>query len=388
MSSPQGMMELQELMDRIRQLTTENEQLKAQGLDRNGDIDASTLNSESRMTSAATDPEQSTSSNASGSTSIHARYVYVPRERKCSKFTGKLSFDLVTLDQWVMEVRRCFEARPMSNAEQVLFLYDHLDGGAKAEVEFHEALDRDTAEKIFKILAENFSCPQSYVAAQLCFFQRHQKEGESLRDFSHVLKSLMDAVIKKTPGGILNHDIVLRDQFAENVNDDMLRRELKRQLALDADMSFVTLRNIAIKWGYEGKQGTRTRPRAFSFDTYVSAQGSPGADSNAISATNTEMTELKECLRRQQAQLDAILSQLNSSRSQANPRSVGGQSKTYRFHPDGRPICIRCNRAGHIAKNCRIYPNLTDVVTQGVGQRALAPNQLVELPAPLQPQEN
>lgn len=276
----------------------------------------------------------------------------------------------------------------MPNAEQVLFLYDYLDGGAKAEVEFHEASDRDTAEKIFKILAENFSCSQSYVAAQLCFFQRHQKEGESLRDFSHVLKSLMDAVIKKTPGGILNHDLVLRDQFAENVNDDMLRRELKRRLALDPDMSFVTLRSIAIKWVEEGKQGMRTRHRAFSFDTHVSVGSSRGVDSNAISATNTEMIELKECLRRQQAQLDAILSQLNSSRPQANSRSVGGQSKTYQFHPDGRPICNRCSRAGHIARYCRIEPNSSNVATQGVGQRAVAHNQLVESPAPLQPQEN
>lgn len=308
MSSPQGMTELRELMDQIRQLQAENEQLKAQGQDRNRNTDASTSNSESRITPASTDSEQSTSSNASGSASIHARYVYVPRERKCSKFTGKMSVDLL--------------------------------------------------------------------------------EGESLRDFSHVLKSLMDAVIKKTPGGILNHDLVLRDQFAENVNDDMLRRELKKRLALDPDMSFVTLRSIAIKWVEEGKQGMRTRHRAFSFDTHVSVGSSRGVDSNAISATNTEMIELKECLRRQQAQLDAILSQLNSSRPQANSRSVGGQSKTYQFHPDGRPICNRSSRAGHIAKYCRIEPNSSNVATQGVGQRAVAHNQLVESPAPLQPQEN
>lgn len=97
---------------------------------------------------------------------------------------------------------------------------------------------------------------------------------------------------KKTPGGILNPDLVLRDQFAENVNDDMLRRELKRLLALDPDMIFFTLHSIAIKWVDEGKQGTRTRPRAFSFDTHVSVGGSRGADSNAISGANTEMTEL------------------------------------------------------------------------------------------------
>lgn len=127
--------------------------------------------------------------------------MYVPREHKCSRFTGKLSADLLTVDQWFKEACRCLDARPLPNAEQVLFLYDHLDGAAKAEVEFHDVSHRDTADKIFKILTDNFSCSKSYVAAQLSFFQRHQKEGESMRDFSHVLKTLMDAVIKKNTGG-------------------------------------------------------------------------------------------------------------------------------------------------------------------------------------------
>ena len=46
-------------------------------------------------------------------------------------------FDLLTVDQWVAEARRRLEGRHMSLAEQLLFLYDHLEGGAKSELEFH-----------------------------------------------------------------------------------------------------------------------------------------------------------------------------------------------------------------------------------------------------------
>ena len=387
MSTPEGMEELQGLMDEIRQLRAENEQLKSRRRSQDGATHGSTSNSESHAPSAASSSEQSTSNNASEAL-VHTRYVYVPRERKCSKFTGKLSTDLLTIDQWVKEARRCLEARPMSNAEQVLFLYDHLEGGAKAEVDFHDASNRDTAEKIIKILIDNFSCSQSYVAAQLCFFQRHQKEGESLRDFSHEIKILMDAVMKKTPGGLLNSDRVLRDQFAEGVNDDMLRRELKIRLALDPDMSFLALRGVAIKWMEEGKQGTKPRPKAFSFDMHASMGGGQGAESNAIVASNNELTDLKECLRRQQAQLDAILTQLNTSRPQANQRGGGSTSKSYRFQQDGRPICMRCDRAGHIAQYCRVDVESTKVTAQGVPQRAMTHNQLVEQPMSLQPQGN
>lgn len=138
-------------------------------------------------------------------------YVHVPRQHKCSKFTGKMSVDLLTVEQVVEEVWRCLEARHKSNDVQSLFITDHLEGGPKSEVHFHA--NRDTPEKIFAILNENFSCAQSYVAAQLQLFQCHQWEGESLHDYSHALKSLMDIAIHKSPGGIPNSDLLLHDNL-------------------------------------------------------------------------------------------------------------------------------------------------------------------------------
>lgn len=51
---------------------------------------------------------------------------------------------------------------------------------------------------------------------------------------------------KKTLEDILNSDRVLCDQFLENVNDDTLRRGLKRRLVPDAEMSFLTLQKVEI----------------------------------------------------------------------------------------------------------------------------------------------
>ena len=248
--------------------------------------------------------------------------------------------------------------------EQLLFITDHLDGGAKSEINFHSRADRNTPEKIFQILRENYSCAQSYVAAQFQFFQRTQREGEFLRDYSHALKSLMDLAIRKTPGGIPNSDVLLRDQFVEHVLDDMLRRELKQHVVQQPSIPFVNLRAIAIRWAETSRQGGKIRPRVNSCDSYSQAvDRSEGRTFAVTASSNDEMAEIKECLRKQQAQLDTIMKHVTAQSSQPTQSDVAlTPAKQLRFPTDGKLICHRCNRAGHIARFCRV--NLTAAKTR------------------------
>lgn len=346
------MAELEALLEQLRQLKADNEQLQ-------GQVNSLTTAASSTNTQAGAPATPTPAREAAASTSetetVVTRFVHVPSQRKCPKFTGKISVDLFTVEKWVEEARRCLEVRHMPLAEQLLFLMDHVEEGAKSELDFHPFETRNTPEKIFTLLLENFSCSQSYVAAQLQLYQRSQKEGESLREYSYALKSLMDVVIRKTPGGVPNSDRLLRDQFIENVLDDTLRRELKKQVATAPEMSFVSLRSIAIKWGEEARTGGKARARAYSCDAYMQVEGG-GGDVNAVSAkTRDEMSELRECFSKQQAQLDAILKQLGMfPQHVTQPREQTSSSRPYRYMPDGKPVCLRCNRAGHIAKFCRV----------------------------------
>lgn len=342
--------DVQALLEQLQQLKAANEQLRGQ------------LQERSPVTGQVPDPVPGQSTVPSNMNSINEAsnvcYVYAPRERKCPRFTGKLSVDLLTVDQWVEEVRRCLEIRPMSRAAQVMFVMDHLDGSAKSEVCFHSSISRDTPDKIFDILVENYSCTQSYVAAQLQFFQRTQREGESLRDYSHALKSLMDIVSCKTPGGIPNSDILLRDQFTEHVHDDMLRRELKQRVLQTPDLSFLALRSIALKWADVGRQGGKTRPRAYSCDTNCQVVEGVNAEMHAVTlGSNDDILQIKECLRKQQVQLDTLMKQMSvhfSQPSQTDIPSISPTTGPFRFQADGKPICHRCGRAGHIARFCRV----------------------------------
>lgn len=51
------------------------------------------------------------------------RYVNVPRERKCPRFSGKTSQDSLGVEDWIEEVRSSLTVCHMSDAEQVFFCF-------------------------------------------------------------------------------------------------------------------------------------------------------------------------------------------------------------------------------------------------------------------------
>lgn len=181
-------------------------------------------------------------------------------------------------------------------------------------------------------------------------------DGESLREYSHALLSLMEVIKRRSPRVIPNADHLVRDQFIEYVRDGMLRRELKRSVRLNPNVSFLTIRSEAIRWVEEGEHVGNPRTRAYSCDTQVEVVGECNVSQAVTAKPNTELAELKECLRRQQAQLDMLLNHfaLTSVPPQTDREATVNPTRTYRYDAAGKPICLRCNQAGHIARFCRV----------------------------------
>ena len=302
------------------------------------------------------------------------RYIYLPRERKCPRFSGQAT-DPMPVREWVEEARRAVGGRHMSQGEQALFILDHLDGEAKKEIRFRPSTDRSNPDKILEILIEIFGCTKSFITLQKQFFQRKQLEGESVREFSHALLTSMEAIKCSNPNGIHNPDGMVRDQFVENVRDGLLRRELKRSIRLDPESSFFAIRSEAVRWVEEGEHPSTPRGRAYSCDSRMQVLGECSSERHTTSVRPVDdLAELKECFRNQQAQLNAILERLGPSSypterlgpssyptERLGPSSYpdalrqgpnGPHRKPPRFQPDGQPICLRCDQPGHIARFC------------------------------------
>ncbi|KAG1953659.1 hypothetical protein F2P79_009198 [Pimephales promelas] len=194
------------------------------------------------------------------------RLIYLPRERKCPEFRGRVGIDIV---EWVEEVEVCARTRHLGALDKAYFMFDHLDGEAKDEIRYRPKADRENPERIADILKELYGCSQSYVALQESFFSRKQLDGESLQEYSHALFSLMEKVKQVSLDSVPQFDMLLRDQFAEHVIDSDLRRELKRLVRQTPGMSMLEVRAAAIRWECEG------RPSDFNRVLQNSARPSP-----------------------------------------------------------------------------------------------------------------
>ncbi|XP_041862171.1 uncharacterized protein LOC121653037 [Melanotaenia boesemani] len=203
-------------------------------------------------------PSDSTAAGSSGygpstvTTPPIERLIYLPRERRCPVFRGRTGLGLA---EWVEEVQACFRSRHLSSIEKAFFLYDHLEGEARDEIRYRPREEREDPEKVLSILQELYGCTRSYVSLQEDFFSRKQLDGETLQEFSHALMCLMERVAQKAPIGLLNKDVMLRDQFVEYVFDCFLRRELKQYVRAHPDATLIDVRTEAIRWEQEGMPG-------------------------------------------------------------------------------------------------------------------------------------
>ena len=166
--------ELLALREEVLRLRVANEQL-TQG--RGASLDAGNTTPTISRNSAGFTPSDNSAPNVLAPQA--ERFVYIQRERRCPHFSGSKSDQ--SIHDWLENVESCLRDRHMSAREKALFLYDHLEGEAKAEIRFRSLAEREQPDTILSILKELYGSSSSFVSLQKQFFDRKQKEGESLK---------------------------------------------------------------------------------------------------------------------------------------------------------------------------------------------------------------
>lgn len=321
--------QLKQLQEVVTKLRAENESLRQ------------------RPQSSSSASAESTASSNRSNPSVE-RLVFVPRDRKCPVFRGRVG---ISLGDWLEEAEACMRARHLVTADKAFFLFDHLDGEAREEIKFRSAEERSDPAKIIAILEELYGCAESYVALQEAFFSRRQHEGETLLEYSLALKSLMERVKQRAPNNFSNSETLLRDQFVEQVLDSDLRRSLKQYVRQTPAATLLDVRGEAMRWEREGlpacvRGRSNSVPSALGIQ-YMVQGGHQHLDSGSAKSEVGEMKVLLQRLQEQQDKLAQSIAQLQTSHQRT--RSPFFRSRSPRSGPI---ICNRCQQPGHIAREC------------------------------------
>ena len=204
----------------------------------------------------------------------------------------------------------------MTQVEQTDYVVSLLESTAKEEVKLRPKAERDTSEKICNILLEAFgerrTTPQLLLKS---FYERKQKDGETLREFSHALCEIYNRIHSRDPSIIPSRDQALRDQFADNVRDQLLRKELKRMVRSNSSCKFLEVREEALHWAEEDE-----KPRP----------AKRNVSSEAVSTTkpNNKMDRVLQALEEQRKSIDNLSQALISfSRPNNTHQGVGGRNR-------------------------------------------------------------
>lgn len=244
------------------------------------------------------------------------------------KFDGSSSFA-----QWKLTAEQLLE-RIKEEEKQLWTLMDALEGNALNEIQRHQASERDSATKVFSLLEAKYADRRTATQVRRQFYATLQLPGQSVLEYGDAVAESLDGTAGKLGLKPTEIDAMMRDQFAENVSDPMLRWEL-RKAAQEQNSTFDKIRELALEWE-SGQTQTKTR----------AGPKSPAA-CYATESRNDEMAALRQMITSQQEQINALtLGQTELLETLKSNQSQSGQKRESR-------TCFYCGAPGHLAYDCR-----------------------------------
>ena len=324
---------------------------------------------------------------------VETKTVYISKERKLQKFSGRPVKDTdPSVEEWIEDVT--YHIKNISTKEaQIEFLVDHLQGQARDEIRTRSETERNTPDKILTILQDLFQDADSIAQIQQQFYQRDQKPGESLQQYSLVLLKLVDRMMKKGVGVIGNRELMLKERFIDGVTDKQLRREMRRFSIEHAASNFQDFRTVVFKWVQDQKADVaEVHQSAEQVELQVDqAQASKLEQPSELLKMLSAQQELLEAQQKQIDLLTDLCQQTNRPSSFVGYQSRRGRGRgqySQRQGSRGRGAqrgrgynnaCYNCNKEGHFARDCpgpNPQMNNVQVITNSQATAGGATNQL------------
>lgn len=174
---------------------------------------------------------------------------YFYKEKKIPKYDG--TTDVI---EWTENISKYVKSRFAKESDQVDYIIDHLEGKPRKEIRYRTLNLDISTDNLIAMIVDVFGDKLRFVQLQQEFFSRKQNKEESVEDYAYELLELVTKMTKMDVKQAYATDGILKERFAEGVNDIHLRRELIRLNLESPKLKFHELRRRALEWAAEDSE--------------------------------------------------------------------------------------------------------------------------------------
>ena len=293
--------------------------------------------------------------------------VVVQRERKLRRFGGTADEQI---DEWMEEARACLTVHNLAGIAAANFVLSYLEGAARVEIKCRPAEERSDVEKIFRALEEVYGETQTPSRILRMFYERRQKEGESVASFSHALVQLIDRLQRVDPSE-RSTERMLREQFSENVRNLHLRWDLKRRAEQDSDCSFLAIRKVAMVWAKEVDGESVIASDAASRAVVTDRRQDSATDAlhQLVKDLSIQQKVLADNMAAQQVTMAKLFDQQKQLVEAVAAITANTSTGAYSSNNPRRGDieCYFCRRRGHVKRDCLAFLRMQQSGNQQTG---------------------
>ena len=266
--------------------------------------------------------------------------VVVTRERKLQKLAGrpKTSTD-VEVSDWLIDIRQ--HIADLDETQKLDIIMGHITGGVREEVRLRAEAERDTAEKIFKIIEDNFKEVDSLASLNKKFFNRTQEAKESVQSFSRALMKFNSRIQQK--GGTALDDKTLNLKLIDGLSDSSLKRELRRLDKEDEALTFTAFRQRVLEIVADDECDVEVAK-----DREVKVN----PESEMVALLKQSMELQKQTLEELKKHNSGATSKPPPAAKSSDASKATTPAENPRFPPSPYGPCYICGKSGHTAYRC------------------------------------
>lgn len=294
--------------------------------------------------------------------------VYIPRDRKLPEFSGcSTKPGDLTVEEWVTAMKSAFKVMKVPDDDRIELVKQQLRDEAKMTVRILLKGKEKEVGEIFTTLLQTYGDKVPIGTRLKEFYDRKQVSGETIRSYAYDLQEKLNRVLNRDAGRVPDADAVLKEQLVLGLKDDFLRREMKRRVKAEGDLTFTQLMQAAITWSEEEEVQTSCSMRSSTRSRAVVNAAAATADSSSALTLEVLHEAIQKIAARQEELYQVVHSQERAKFQQRKPRREPLKDS------EGRYVCYTCREPGHTSRHCPNGEERKD--------RAVSPKRVVETSA-------